>query len=161
MGERVRGWWYPYIFLALLGIVIVVNGTMAYLATTTFNGVITEGAYEKGNDYNRVLAAAKEQAQMGWAVKTEVIPGSVGHAAEITVSFKNKDGKAIDGLDVQALADRPNVNGAEHRSLFGSNRFSRKRAVGFRLFGVGRWEHVPNAAALYHTVKSRRGIRVL
>jgi len=118
MGERVRGWWYPYIFLALLGIVIVVNGTMAYLATTTFNGVITEGAYEKGNDYNRVLAAAKEQAQMGWAVKTEVIPGSVGHAAEITVSFKNKDGKAIDGLDVQALADRPNVNGAEHRFVF-------------------------------------------
>jgi nitrogen fixation protein FixH len=34
------------------------------------------------------------------------------------VSFRNKEGKALDGLDVQALAERPNVAGLERRVIF-------------------------------------------
>ncbi len=118
MSERERGWWYPYIFLGMLGLVVVVNGALAYFATSTFNGLVAENAYEKGNSFNKSLAAARDQADMGWTVDATLTPGASGHGAEIAISFKNKEGKALDGLDVQALADRPNIAGVERRIVF-------------------------------------------
>ena len=118
MGERVRGWWYPYIFIGMLGLVMAVNGAMAYFATSTFNGVITENAYEKGLTYNKTLAVARQQSELGWKVDAEAQPAAAGHKATVTLTYRDKDGRGLDGLEVQALVDRPNVTGAEHRIAF-------------------------------------------
>jgi len=118
MGKRERGWWYPYLFIAMLGVVMMVNGAMAYFATSTFNGVITENAYEKGLAYNKTLAAAQQQTEMGWVVEAKDKPASAGHKTTVTISVVDKNGAGIDGLDVQALADRPNVTGADQRVAF-------------------------------------------
>jgi nitrogen fixation protein FixH len=118
MTERARGWWYPYIFVAMLGTVMLVNGGMAYFAVSTFNGVITENAYEKGISYNKTLNLARQQANLGWVVEAALVPASQGHGGTLTVRFVDKDGHGVDGLDVQALADHPNVTGEEQRMRF-------------------------------------------
>ena len=118
MSKRERGWWYPYIFIGMLGVVMIVNGAMAYFATSTFNGVITENAYEKGLKYNKTLEVSRQQSELGWRVEAKAEPSSTGHGATVMLTYLDKSGHGVDGLDVQALVDRPNVTGSEQRVSF-------------------------------------------
>ncbi|CAA6604103.1 putative Nitrogen fixation protein FixH [Rhodospirillaceae bacterium LM-1] len=114
--ERKSGWWYPYIFVAGFMVVVAVNGVLIFSAVSTFSGLETENHYEKGNTYNRDIALARQQEALGWqvAAKVETIDRQVAGSqrrVSIFASFKDKDGKAIDGLAVRALLIRPTVAG--------------------------------------------------
>lgn len=112
---RSKGWWYPLIFLGFFVIVFGVNATMAYFATSSFTGLSTQDAYKKGITYNRNLAMAKAQEEMGWTVETTVNPGSgTTPKAEVAISYRDRDGKPVDGLEVEALITRPTVKGYDH-----------------------------------------------
>lgn len=112
---RQRGWWYPYIFIAFFGVVVGVNVIMAYFATSTFSGISTEGAYQKGLTYNQNLAMARAQEALGWTVKTTVKPVDDSDAvkARITVSYRDRDDKAVEGMNVIAKLVRPTAKGAD------------------------------------------------
>lgn len=113
---RPRGWWYPYIFVACFGVVLAVNGTLAYFATTTFTGLSTDNAYEKGRLYNQNLALAKAQDAMGWSVDSKIVPASTLDAAkvDIAITYRDRDGKPVDGLTVTAAMVRPTIAGYDH-----------------------------------------------
>jgi nitrogen fixation protein FixH len=112
---RSKGWWYPLIFLGFFVIVFSVNATMAYFATSSFTGLSTQHAYEEGLAYNRNLAMAKAQAGMGWTVDTAVIPaGGTTPGAAIAITYRDRDGKPVDGLTVAALVSRPTIKGYDH-----------------------------------------------
>ena len=53
---------YPWIFVAAMGLVILVNAGMIYLAVHSFTGLATQDPYGKGLAFNRTLAAAQAQA---------------------------------------------------------------------------------------------------
>jgi len=108
-----RGWWYPYIFVAFFLVVVGVNLGMAYFATSTFTGLSTDNAYEKGIAYNRNLAMAKAQAELGWTVDAKIAGDA--RNADVTVTYRDRDGRPVDGLDVQALLTRPTVTGLDQR----------------------------------------------
>lgn len=112
---RPRGWWYPYIFVGMFLVVIGVNMTLAYFATSTFTGLETEGAYDKGLAYNKNLAMAQAQADLGWSVDTtaEPVAGAVPKVA-LTVTYKDRDGKPVEGLEVSANVMRPTTAGYDH-----------------------------------------------
>lgn len=113
---RERGWWYPYIFVGCFVVVVGVNAALAYFATSTFTGLETEGAYQKGLAYNENLARAKAQEEMGWTVDTKVIPVSVaadGAKVTIAINYRDRDGKPVEGLDVQADLIRPTAKGMD------------------------------------------------
>src|SRR5690606_15078373 len=63
---RPRGWWYPWLFVAALGLVVAVNGVLISYAVGSFSGLDTAQPYERGLDYNATLAAARAQEEMGW-----------------------------------------------------------------------------------------------
>jgi nitrogen fixation protein FixH len=113
---RKPGWWYPYIFVGAFLVVLAVNSIMAYFATSTFTGLSTDNAYEKGRLYNQALALAKDQEAMGWKVDTKVQSVMVGDVprAEIRVSYRNRDGKPVDGMAVRAAMTRPTAKGYDH-----------------------------------------------
>jgi nitrogen fixation protein FixH len=112
---RPRGWWYPYIFVGLFAIVIAVNGTLAYFATSTFTGLETEGAYDKGLAYNTNLAMARAQAELGWTVDTTAEPvAGEGARMALTVTYKDRDGKPVEGLEVSVRVIRPTTKGHDH-----------------------------------------------
>ena len=103
---RARGWWYPWIFVAGMAVVIVVNGVMVLFALGTWTGLETDGHYRKGLAYNENLAAARAQQERGWQVDLEFAPdGAVG------VSFRDRDGVPLPDLAVQVLAVRPTHEG--------------------------------------------------
>ncbi|CAA7611903.1 FixH family protein [Magnetospirillum sp. UT-4] len=117
--QRQPGWWYPYIFVGAFMVVIGVNATLAYFATSTFTGLAVTDAYEKGRLYNRNLALAKAQAELGWTVETEAKPVAGGHArVEVAVSYRDRDGRPVEGLEVQAAMIRPTVKGYDHEIAF-------------------------------------------
>lgn len=112
---RKPGWWYPYIFVGAFLVVIGVNGSLAYFATTTFTGLETDGAYDKGLAYNQNLALARAQAELGWTVDTTVEPAAApAPRAEVTIAYRDRDGRPVDGLDVRARMVRPTASGHDH-----------------------------------------------
>ncbi|MBF0326089.1 MAG: FixH family protein [Alphaproteobacteria bacterium] len=113
---RQRGWWYPYIFVGAFLVVIGVNATLAYFATSTFTGLAETDAYEKGRLYNRALEAAKAQADMGWTVDTKLKPvAGVQPGVDIDIAYKDRDGKPVEGLAVTASVIRPTLGGFDHQ----------------------------------------------
>ncbi len=117
---RPRGWWYPYIFVGCFAVVLAVNGALAYFATSSFTGLSTDGAYEKGLAYNQNLAMARAQEAMGWTVDTQAKPaGEKGHPkVDVVVTYKDRDGKPVEGLSVKAQMIRPTLKGYDHEVAF-------------------------------------------
>jgi nitrogen fixation protein FixH len=108
---RQRGWWYPYIFLGFFVVVVGVNATMAFFATSTFTGLSTDNAYEKGLAYNQNLAMARAQAELGWRVETRLTPGTAAGKGEFAITYRDKAGQPLDGLEVHAALSRPTQRG--------------------------------------------------
>jgi nitrogen fixation protein FixH len=112
--RRPRGWWYPWLFVAGLGLVVAVNGAMIGFAVGSFSGLETARPYERGLDYNRTLAAARAQDAMGWNVVFDAVPrgaAALPRPVAVEARFADRDGRSIDGLTVQAILVRPAVQG--------------------------------------------------
>ncbi|MBI4969874.1 MAG: FixH family protein [Rhodospirillales bacterium] len=107
---RPRGWWYPWIFVGGFAVVVLVNGIMIWFATTTFTGLETERAYEKGLAYNRAIDEARAQAERGWTVETIVEPAD-GRGIRLGARFADREGKPIDALAVEGRLIRPTQSG--------------------------------------------------
>lgn len=121
---RASGWWYPYIFVAGFAVVITVNGALAYFATSTFNGLETQNAYEKGRLYNQTIALEEAQKALGWQLalqsesKPHQPPGE-GFPADLVIEAVGPDGRPLDGLTVQAEIRRPTVEGLDREVVLG------------------------------------------
>ena len=112
--KRADGWWYPWIFVGGMAFVVLVNGIMVFIALNSWTGLETEGHYQKGLEYNRDLAAAKAQAALGWTFALEAEPtASAGknRTVDLRLSFADRDGQPLDGLDVSVLLMRPTHEG--------------------------------------------------
>lgn len=113
---RKRGWWYPWLFVGMFAVVIAVNLTLAWFASSTFAGLQTEGAYVKGLAYNQTLAQAQAQERLGWTVAAEATAAGAGAAAVVAVDVRDSAGRPVEGLEVQAHLSRPATSGQD-RSL--------------------------------------------
>lgn len=116
--QRKPGFWYPWMFVGMFTVVIAVNGALAYFATSTFTGLHTEGAYEKGLAYNDALAGAAAQEKLGWVVRADLVaaaPAEGRHGGVLSVDVHGPDGIALDGIDVFAVFTRPTVAGHDTR----------------------------------------------
>lgn len=119
-GARKDGWWYPYIFVAGFAVVVTANLIMMFFATTSFTGLETKSAYERGNAYNAVIAAQEAQDRLGWTVDltTEASlraePGAPGRAAAFTLRMTDAQGAPLDGATVVAEIIRPTTAGYDH-----------------------------------------------
>lgn len=103
--QRPRSWWIPYIFVAMFLVVVAVNGVMAYLAATTFSGLETDHAYDRGLAYNSTIAQNEEQQRLGWTVTLNVT-GEAG-ASDVGLSLRDRDGRPLTGAKVTADIRRP------------------------------------------------------
>lgn len=93
--------WFPWAICGALGVVVVVNFTMAWLATSSSTGLVTVHAYQEGTHYNDVLAQAAEQDALGWKSRVAV------DGRTLTVTITGADGQPIDGLAVNSWLTSP------------------------------------------------------
>lgn len=111
-GEPLTGRHVLAMMLGFFGIVTVVNAVFIYLAVSSFTGIETENAYVEGLAYNETLGAAEAQKALGWRVVLDHRP--VGRdLREISVAFRDRSGRPIEGLTVVAELRRPTHEGAD------------------------------------------------
>jgi len=111
---RADGWWYPWIFVAAMGVVVLVNGVMVAFALGTWTGLETEGHYEKGLAYNRTLEAARAQAERDWRVDFTLGAAAADgdtRTATLSATFAEADGTPLSDLDARAVIVRPTHEG--------------------------------------------------
>lgn len=112
--SRKPGWWYPWIFVAMFGVVIVANGALIWFARSSFSGLTDEGAYDKGIGYNRALEGAAAQARLGWRADVGFVPSVAGRGA-IEARITDRAGRPMDGLEAEILLRRPAEAGLDQR----------------------------------------------
>lgn len=86
-----RGRWIPWAFVGGMGIVVLVNLVLVYAALSTFTGVTTGQAYDRGRAYNQVLAEAARQDALGWQARV------VAEAGMLRVSVTDREGLPVAG----------------------------------------------------------------
>lgn len=121
--KRFTGRHMAMILVAFFGVVIVVNLTMATLATTTFGGLVVDNSYVASQKFNGWLEQAREEAALGWDL--EVTRGEKGRI-EATLSTQ---GQAMPGAHLIALARHPLGREPE-------------RSLTFEPLGAGRYQSV-------------------
>lgn len=83
------------------GIIIAVNLTLAFFANATWSGLIVKNGYVASQEYNDVLAQAREQEARGWNVELALEDGQLG------LDVADRSGAEIEGLKVRARIGRP------------------------------------------------------
>ena len=104
------GWYIPWILVAGFGVVLAVNLAMIWIAMSTWTGISTNRAYDKGTTYNRNLDAAERQAALGWRASI-VTAQAAGLAGTISVHLVDAQNRPIERVDVQADFERPTHQG--------------------------------------------------
>lgn len=105
-----RDHWIPWLFVGFFGVVLVVNGILAYVAVSSFTGLQTEGHYRKGLAYNRVLESSRRQAALGWSIRIEFEQAG-DRNGRLAVRALDKAGAPLDGASVAARLVRPTQSG--------------------------------------------------
>ena len=87
--------------VAFFAVIVGVNLLMAYLASSTWSGLVVENGYVASQSFARDLAKAQAQEAMGWRV-------AMNHAADrVTVSFTGRGNRKLEGLTVIGQLRRP------------------------------------------------------
>ncbi|MCX7932739.1 MAG: FixH family protein [Rhodovarius sp.] len=92
-----RSRWIPWAFVGAMLLVVAVNGVMVWLALSTFTGVTTPRAYDRGRAYNEVLAEAARQDALGWRSSVRL------EAGRLVVEVEDAEGRPVQGLLAGAL----------------------------------------------------------
>jgi len=98
--------WIPWAFVGFFAVVLIVNGTMITFAISSFNGLSTDGAYDRGLSYDEVLADEAAQDALGWrlAAGAEQLGDRV---IDVQLSAIGADGQPVTNAAITVLLSRP------------------------------------------------------
>lgn len=134
-----RSAWIPWVFVAGMALVVIVNGVMVYFALSTFTGTTVDRAYERGRLYNEVLAEAERQAAFGWRFELRWAPSGDPLAGRIIVAVTDRDGTPLEGLAIEGKVLRP-LGRPQPIPLALAQTGSGRYAAPVTLDGAGQWE---------------------
>lgn len=100
--------------VAFFGIVIGVNLLMAYLANSTWSGLVVANGYVASQSFDKDLAKARAQEALGWQV------GFSGEANRIRLTFADAKGQKIDGLTITGALERTVTDAQDQKLTFSS-----------------------------------------
>lgn len=120
------------ILVTFFGVVIAVNLLMARLAIGTFGGTVVDNSYVASQNFNSWLAEARSEQALGWQA-------TVRRDAQgmVMVMAHDRDGRALDGASVSAIARHPLGRLPDRQLAFA------EQQGGFRstsALGDGRWQ---------------------
>jgi nitrogen fixation protein FixH len=124
--------------LAFFGVVVLVNGTFVILSLSSWTGVETEAAYQRGLDYNRTISAAEEQRARGWRAGLDVSSRANG-GTSVALSLVDGAGRPVDVVKVDVLLRRP-TNDREDRQLAMEPDGSGRYVINLDPSDAGRWK---------------------
>ena len=66
--------------VSLVGVIISVNFTMAWFASSSWTGFVVKNSYVASQEFNTKMAATRAQAALGWTGKLSIGDGRVSYA---------------------------------------------------------------------------------
>ncbi len=104
--------YYPWLFVAFFGVIFTMNGIMVYFATTTFNGIAVEDAYEKGLKHNDKLAETEKKREQHFWLKDNSSYDSKSNSYNINVQpYQKANTIEVGSITVEVF--RPTREGAD------------------------------------------------
>lgn len=97
--------WIPLLFILFFLGLFVVTGNFVRLALTTFPGLVSTNAYERGLAYDEVIAAEQAQAEQGWQMEFD-LPELSGEGQVAALTMVDREGNPIAGANVIMMAER-------------------------------------------------------
>jgi nitrogen fixation protein FixH len=98
--RQLTGWHVLAMLVAFFGVIIGVNLVMAYLANSTWSGLVVANGYVASQNFDSDLARARAQEALGWQVSFE------NDSTAVRLTFLDRNGKAIDGLAITGDLER-------------------------------------------------------
>lgn len=106
-GRKVLAW-----FLGFFFIVFGANLVMSWFAVTTFSGVETEDAYQRGREFNREIAEAEMQKALGWTISVTTEQEADSNIF-LAMTIRDVGGTALETMSVEGLMVRPVHDGID------------------------------------------------
>lgn len=109
--RQITGRTVLFCLIGFFAVVFAVNGAMISLALSTNSGALGS-PYRTGLKYNERIAAAEQQANLGWSSDISIDAGS----RRLVAILNDRDGKPLHGLKASAtvglaVTDRDDVTG--------------------------------------------------
>ncbi|MBV6658853.1 MAG: FixH family protein [Devosiaceae bacterium] len=107
LGHRLFGEhrWIPWLFVLGFLVLFAVTGTFVTLALSTFTGLVSTNAYERGLAYDEVIEAERAQEARGWQMALDM-PALSGDGQQAAITLTDRNGEALAGATVVMLAER-------------------------------------------------------
>ncbi len=119
-------------------VIFAANAVFIWLAIGSFPGVVVESSYEAGLAYNREIASAKAQEDLGWTVDAHVEQRSDG-TADLQITARDEAGNPLGGLAFTASFIRPAGIEPLHRVTLGEAEVGRYVGIAEGL-AAGQWD---------------------
>lgn len=144
MTRKFTGRHAAIILVAFFGVVIAVNFTMAWLASTTFGGLVVKNSYVASQKFNGWLAQARAEKALGWSLDIRREDGRIAVAMQSA-------GQPMDDAILVATARHPLGRAPEMGLRFQPLGGGSYRSV--ELLPAGRWVVHLTASAQGRSVK--------
>jgi len=104
------GWHMATIMVAFFGVVVSVNGYMAWVAVDSWTGLMARNGYVASQDFNAGLAERRKQDSLGFQ--------SILRYRDKTMvfTFQDRAGQPLEGFDITLKVGRP-TNEREDRQF--------------------------------------------
>jgi nitrogen fixation protein FixH len=137
-GPARKSLWIPGLFVLGFLITIAVNGVLIYTSVSSFSGLETDSAYERGVHYNQALTLAAANAETGWHAEPKVSDAG-NNARKLEITIIDRTGAPVTELQVKAFLVRPTNAGMDDAVVLtdlGNGRY----AADFTPKALGNWE---------------------
>jgi nitrogen fixation protein FixH len=133
------------IMLTFFAVIAGVNLAMAYLANSTWSGLVVSNGYVASQSFNADEARAKTQEALGWKV------GLTHDPAGLAFSFAGRNAEPLGGLAVTGQLRRPATERDDLRLAFHEGRRGTYTAAATLASGV--WDIEIDAATYRKTFR--------
>ena len=111
--KEIKGGHVLAMLIAFFGVIFGVNFVMAYLANSTWSGLVVENGYVASQNFDKQLAKAKAQEALGWNV------GFSFDKSSVKISFADSKGAKIDTLNLTGKLQRTVTDKEDQVLTFG------------------------------------------
>lgn len=125
--------WIPWYFVLFFAVTCSVLGFFTYLALHTDPGLVTGNAYQKGLNYNHIIAASDQAASLAWDAVIELKQENPNAVLEVTMF---SEGKRLDKALVEAWILRPAQDGMDQHWVLHSIGEGKYKAKGMLISGA-------------------------
>jgi nitrogen fixation protein FixH len=101
MTRTFTGWHMAAITISFFAIIIAVNLTLVFFASTSWTGLVVANSYVASQNFNRDAAEARQQQALGWQMKLAFDRGRA------RISILDRDNQPLPGLRMHAILQRP------------------------------------------------------